>query len=428
MTETVSLELPAELAELPVTEFRRRVQPLVFTADDRREIRSALAGVDLSPKFKDVEAVEKLLEAEHRAMTPSGARHLALQTLWESAMTGRARREDADKALFHSRRAAYGFALLGEGEPLEWAVFVGIWCEAQWRLQRMDLMGGAGLFAQAKQVLETGSLAGAAQREQGALLEIEMLIVQSRLAMAAGDPTGGEQMVLTAAQSTDDLAATYLEGDPDRTYLRGRAGLLRAWAAMFSANIAISTYNFDRLPQGQADAAAQARDLLKDVGPMEYRLASFVTEMLALYEDLSATMARLLGSTLQADKSAFASLHQRVQSARDLIPPGPEAPGLARQLNFMEASLDNVARLSRPTPKDLGVYGGVVTCIAFCVLLLVVALINKTLSVGANATEIIGACTPLAVLAGFGLTGLKAWRTGAAGGDAAGNGKATAAA
>ena len=105
-------------------------------------------------------------------------------------------------------------------------------------------------------------------------------------------------------------------------------------------------------------------------------------------------------------------MRDRVSEARKDIPKATLAdPYLLNQAcNEMESRLENLQRLTRPGKKDFGIYGGLVSCAVFCLLLVVAAIVNRAYKLGANATVVFGACTPLAVLAGYGLAGLRVWK------------------
>lgn len=185
---------------------------------------------------------------------------------------------------------------------------------------------------------------------------------------------------------------------------------------MIAGFVALGLYDFDRLVEGEAAAAQQASAMLTDLAPANAAMSAFYAELLGLFEEFAVTMQRVLSSSFRDDKGEFKALHRRVQAARQVVPAaaGADAPMLAHACDQLDQWLDNLERLTKPTKKDLGLYAGAVTCVAFCVVLVVVAAVNRAFSLGASGAEVFAACAPMAVLAGFGLTGLRAWRGGGA--------------
>ena len=89
-------------------------------------------------------------------------------------------------------------------------------------------------------------------------------------------------------------------------------------------------------------------------------MTEFYAQMLGVVEELAAIMLRVFGFSFGSDTGEFQVLRSRVSAARKVI---PAAAG---------------------------------TCVAFCLLLLVIAVVNKAVSLGASpmqALNPLGRCT-----------------------------------
>jgi hypothetical protein len=177
----------------------------------------------------------------------------------------------------------------------------------------------------------------------------------------------------------------------------------------------MNLYAFDQVADSESAAASEAAKLLAGVADANSAAASFYSRMLSAVEQISAIMLRVLGMSFRTDKGRFRELRDSVSEARRSIPvaAGMDSSAMNEACDQLDLWLNNLQRLARPSKKDLGVYGGFVACVMFCVVLVIVVIVDRAFSLHASATVIFSTCTTLGVLAGFGLAGLKALRSSA---------------
>jgi hypothetical protein len=420
MSEATAIDLPAEMADVPITDFAGRVSALPLSDEERQAVSSVRAFIEEQDKDTFLARVEAAIDAEKEAppdpVDPHRElRRQALRVWWyfgQGLDAGGARH--MEEAIRCYRKAAYGFARLGDTAQMGEAVFQGFYSEALQLIRQQNIPEGLARLAEAKDLLERSSSMGTQQREMLASLELEVLLQQSGQAMAVGNQIQAEQLLRRAAEMASGIAGGHGDDDPLGQMWRGQAGMLRAQADLMAGLYAVALYNFDRIAEGESSsaAAAEAARLLADFSPANAATATFCAQLLAVLEDLASVMLRVLSSSFHREKGEFKALRARVMAARRVIPAaaGLDAVRLSQACDQLDAWLNNLERLAKPTKKDLGVYGGFVACAAFCLLLLAVSVVNRAFDLGATAAEIFAACTPLAVVAGFGLAGLKAWR------------------
>jgi hypothetical protein len=427
MDGTSTLELPAELAKVSIKDFPDRIKSLPLSPAQRQIVADVPGLIREQPQATFLARVESVIKADDtephdEADANQTARRLALRTWWyfgQGLDAGGSRQ--MEEALRCYRRAAYGFVLLGDDENAAEAIEAGIESEAMWRIQQRDFVAGDGLLAQVRQFLESSARMGPEQREALANLTVESLYQQSIQAFRNGDQVQAEQLLRRAAERLTDLAKYHDDGDPFQRLYTGQAGLFQAQAAFLSGLRAISLYDFDDVDEGESTAAAKAAELLAERSPPNAAMAKFYAEILEILEKLAKIMLRVMSSAFHNERGEFRKLHESLRAARKVIPAaaGADPVLLAAGCDQLNQWLNNLERLAKPSRKDLGVYGGSVACVAFCGLLIVVAIINRTFNLGASATSIFAVCGPLAAAAGFGLAGLKAMRSGGSGDRAA---------
>jgi hypothetical protein len=418
MNDFTPIELPAELTDAPVEDFATTVTPIALSDDERRIVVEVFDIIQAQAPDTLLGRVEAAIDADKARPAPAED-HAVLrrQTLrvWSyfarAIEAGAARDVEESQRLF--RRAAYGFARLGDSDRVEEIVFQVYNAQAGQLILEQRIPEGIERWTMAKQFLERGSGMGTDHREMLASVDLELLMQRSTLAYMAGNPALSEQLRRQAAEHAERVAAGHDPADPNGRLWRGIAGALRAQADLMVALSSIALYDFDRVIERRASVTArQAAELLTDVSPPQAAMSKFCAELLAVTEDLAAVMVRVLSSTFHQDHGEFQALRARVIAARSVIPAaaGIDSVRLATACDQVDQWLNNLQRFARPTGKDLGIYGGFVACAAFCVLLVVIAVVNRAFSLGASATQIFASCTTLAVLAGFGLAGLKALR------------------
>lgn len=419
MSQISGLEPPAQLAETtPITDYAHAVTPLPLSKEERQAVAAVRDLIEQQPQDTFLARVEEAIEADKaappaQADTNQAVRRQALRAWWyfgQGLDAGGAR--NMEEALRCYRRAAYEFARLGDNEPLEEAIGYGIVSEASLRIQQQKFAEGEKLLDDAYRFFENSSSIGRQQRERLAGIELEARLQQGLQAARSGNPVQAEQLLRSAAQRVNGLAASRDDDDPLRGMYIGTAGLLQAQAACMAGFRAISLYDFDDIAKGESAAAAKAAEFLAERSPANAALAAFYSQILAILEGLAAIMLRVLSLSFRTEKGGFRELHERVNAARKSIPAaaGADPVPLAQGCDQLNQWLNNLERLAKPSKKDLGVYGGFVACATFCVLLLVIAVVNKAFSLGATATVVFTTCTPLALVAGFGLAGLRAWQ------------------
>ena len=269
------------------------------------------------------------------------------------------------------------------------------------------------MFAKAQRILESSPRIGKEQREMLASMELEILVQQAGEAGRSGDPEKARQVWRSMAERAEGMAADHDDNDPAFKLWTGIAGMLKAQAALARAIAQMSIYDFDHVDKGESAAAAKAANLLGDVSPPNAAATKYYSELLAVVEQLATIMLGVIGLSFQGDKGEFRALGEHVNAARQVIPAaaGLNPKFLEQACDQMDQWISNIQRLSKPSKKDLGVYGGFVACAAFCILLIIVAIVNKAFSLGASASTILSTCVPLALVAGFGLAGLRAWQS-----------------
>jgi hypothetical protein len=417
------LVLPPELAEVPLKDFLSAVRPMPLS-DEEREAAAAVEAV-IAEQSPDtfLGRVEAAIEADDALpAAKAGARRAvsrqALRTWWyfgQGLDAGAARQ--TREALRCYRRAAYGFALLGDRERLEETVEESMILEANEQIQGQNFTEGDRLLDAARRFLENSSRIGREQREKLVACEVESLFQQSGQAFRSGDPFKAEQLLRKAAERLDSLAKSHDKGSSDldealhRMYM-GQAGLLRAQAAFLAASREIGLYDFDNLAPGESAAAEKAAELLAERSPPNAALAAYYAEVLGIYEQLATIMVKVLGSSFRSDRGEFHALHERVRQARVRVPAaaGANAGQLAQACDYLDQTLNNLERLAKPSKRDLGIAGGFVACAVFVVLLIALAVVNRLFGIGLSGGTMLASCAPLAVAAGFGLPGLKAWK------------------
>lgn len=424
MNAISTLEVPPQLAESPITDFARAVTPLTLSEEERQAVAAVPDLITEQPQDTFLARVEGAIAADKaiplaQAGTCQAVRRETLRTWWyfgQALDAGGAR--NMEETLRCYRRAAYGFACLGDKEHLTEAIGFGIVAEAMLRIQQQNFAEGERLLAEARRFFEASPDIGPEARERLVGIEVESLFQQSFQAYRRGDVVLAEQLMRRAAEYVDGLAAHHRgDNDPLHPAYVGQAGLLRAVAATMAGFRAVSLYDFDDVPEGESAAAKKAAEILADSSPANSHLAAFYSELIGVLEDLAAIMLRVLSLSFHSGKGEFRRLHERVKTARKNIPAagGADPVILAQTCDQLNQWLNNLERLAKPSKKDLGIYGGFVACATFCALLLVVAILNRTFHLGASATVIFSTCAPLAAAAGFGLAGLKAMRSSGSG-------------
>jgi hypothetical protein len=429
MVNVPALDLPKDLTDVPATGFKGVVEPLPMSKDEKEVVAAVRGTIDEHPQATFLARVEAEIDANNtappvQADASESLRRVALATWWYFAQgldAGGARR--FDEAIRCFRRAAYGFARLGDEEQLEAAVFQAEYNAAALLAQQGKFPEAQEKFARLVDGAENSSAIGKEQREKLASLEFETLLQEAGEAGRRGNTAQAAQLLQSLAERLKSMAAGHDQNDPAYRLWAGNAGMLVAQAALANGIATISLYNFDHVAQGASAAAEDAALLLEDVSPANAAMTKYYARLLGALEELATIMLRVLNSTFRGDQREFRALRARVTAAREVIPSavGVNPDLLRQQCDQMDQWVGNLERLARPGKRQIISYGGLVTCVAFCVLLLVVAALNKAFSLDATAATIFSTCTPLALVAGFGLAGLRVWRSGrpSGAGDAA---------
>ena len=165
--------------------------------------------------------------------------------------------------------------------------------------------------------------------------------------------------------------------------------------------------------KGESAAAAKAADILaKPLSckccygpPFTLRFSVSSKSLPRLCSECSALLSR-------SGQKLFSSLRAWVQNARTVIPAaaGANSVPLRQGCDQLDQWLNNLQQLAKPSKKSIFSFGGLIACGSFCVLLLIVAIINEAFDLKATANTIFSTCAPLALVAGLGLAALKAWQ------------------
>lgn len=362
--------------------------------------------------------VEKKLQELGATGNPSPALKTALQSLWNYFEAIRVIRSEGDFARASGllQSSAEGFNEVGRGELRDLSVGMGVYVTAVVELQAMNIGQGLELLAKVKEYLQSAGQYGGIFEPLIDQMQPDALFLAGVKAAMSLDHANAKILFDEASQAAERVSSKYYEeGQPLYYTFRGLGHFHKAYGTFFRATNEFSRFEYDKIAgQDLVDDAIQARDLLRkgDTDNAVVRnvlhLSEALIQLLEMLSESSKLMLTVLRSTFKPDLRTLARLRKKVQAARDSVSlAGPQAVGLVRYCDQLVEQIDNLERLAKPSKKDFGIFSGIVACVLFLPLFLVVSWANSIFNTGLEAPTLITTCVILALIGGFGFGAVK---------------------
>jgi hypothetical protein len=324
-----------------------------------------------------------------------------LQNVKDAKDSGRA------KALF--AQAAAGFADVGQPELVVRSEFFHAVASAAEANAALDLVSAQKHFAEAERLLSESEELG-----EGAAVLMEHLrpgvaFTEGLRRAQLGDHQGAELALQHASQASRHIAEAYYPEDSEehRMFL-AQSYFFLAYAELLTCNIEVGRFNFAAIAAKDdiAASARQAEALATDIAvPFVVQMglmSSVIEQLLRVQQELSHAMVAMLKSDFAAAGTSFAKMRREIQVAREeAVRFGDQGRAMLGICDTMTTQVNNLERQMRPTPKDFGRFTGLVACVLFAVLFLMLSAVDYFLDSGVAGWQVIAASVVVALIGAF---------------------------
>ena len=123
---------------------------------------------------------------------------------------------------------------------------------------------------------------------------------------------------------------------------------------------------------------------------------------------IARSMQKIFESTLKPQIQDLRKLKESINSASaHAARVGPGSEALVRMCGDLQLRINNIQKLARPTKKDFGIYGGIITSAIFLVSTVILLWANSFFSTDIEGKDLIKATITISLIGGFGLAALK---------------------